>query len=96
MIDFCTIVDGQNGSLVTVNMELYVRIPSWLGSNYWTWYASRIHDSISNGAIKHIGFSADESACQCIGSTADSASRYRTSITTGSYTYVSTFASKPK
>ena len=65
-------------------------------SNYWTWYASRIHDSISNRATKHISFSANESADQCIGCTADSASRYRTSFTTSGYTYVSTFASEPK
>jgi len=71
-------------------------IPGWLGSDYWTWYASRIHDSISNRATKYIGFSADESASQCVGSTADPASRYRTSFTTSGYTYVSTFASKPK
>ena len=64
-------------------------------SNYWTWYASGIHDPISIKAYKYIGFSADESASQRIGST-DSASRYRTSITTSGYTYVSTFASKPK
>jgi len=67
-----------------------------LGSNYWTWYASRIHDSISNKATKYIGFSADESASQCVGFTADSALRYRTNITTSGYTYVSTFGSKPK
>jgi len=67
-----------------------------LGSNYWTWYASRIHDSISIKAAKYIGFSADESASQCVGFTADSTSRYRTSITTSGYTYVSTFASKSK
>ena len=67
-----------------------------MGSYYWTWYASRILDSISNRATKYIGFSADESASQCVGSTADPASRYRTSFTTSGYTYVSTFASKPK
>jgi len=67
-----------------------------LGSNYWTWYASRIHDSISIKAAKYIGFSADESASQCVGFKADSASRYRTSVTTGGYTYVSAFASKSK
>ena len=76
--------------------ELYAWIPSWLGSNYWSWYASRVYDSISNRATKHIGFSADESASQCVGFTADSTSRYHTSITTSGYTYVSTFASKPK
>ena len=47
-------------------------------------------------AAKHIGFSADESTSQCVGCTADPASRYRTSFTTSGYTYVSTFASKPK
>ena len=67
-----------------------------MGSNYWTWCASRIYDSISNRAAKHIGFSADELAGQCIDFTAGSTSRYRISVTTGGYTYVSTFASKPK
>ena len=67
-----------------------------MGSYYWTWYASRIHDSVSNRATKYISFSADESASQYVGSTADPASRYRTSFTTSGYTYVSTFASKPK
>ena len=67
-----------------------------MGSNYWTWYASKIHDSISNRAAKYIGFAPDESASQCVGSTADPASRYRTSFTTSGYTYISAFASKPK
>jgi len=39
---------------------------------------------------------ANESASQCVGSTADSTSRYRTNVTTSSYTYISTFASKSK
>ena len=67
-----------------------------MGSNYSTWYASGIHDPISIKEAKYIGLSADESASQCIGFTADSASRYRTSVTTGSYTYVSAFTSKSK
>ncbi|XP_039827298.1 uncharacterized protein LOC120689010 [Panicum virgatum] len=45
---------------------------------------------------KYIGFSADEPARQCVGFAADSASRYRTSITTSGYTCISTFASKSK
>ena len=65
-------------------------------SDYWTWYASGIHDSISIEAAKYIGFSADESASQCVGSTADPASRYRTNFAVVGYTYISTFASKPK
>ena len=75
--------------------ELHVRIPSWLESNYWTWYASGIHDSISIKATKYIGFLADESARQCVGSTADPTSRYCTNVTTSGYTNVSTFSSKP-
>ena len=67
-----------------------------MGSNYWTWYASRIHDPISVKAAKHIGISADELANQRVGSTVDSATRYRTSVTTSGYTHIITFASKPK
>ena len=42
--------------------ELHVRIPNWLESNYWTWYASGIHGSVSIKAAKYISFSADEPA----------------------------------
>jgi len=45
-----------------------------MGSYYWTWCASRIHDSISNRATNYIIFSADESASQCVGSAANPAS----------------------
>jgi hypothetical protein len=67
-----------------------------LESNYWTWYASGIHDSISIKAAKYIGFSVDEPARKCVGSTADSASRHRTSVTTSGYTCINAFASKSK
>ena len=76
--------------------ELHIRIPSWLESYYWTWYASGIHDSIFIQAAKRIGFSADEPARKCVGSIADSASRHHTSITTSGYTCISAFANKSK
>ena len=76
--------------------KLHVKIPNWLGSYHRIWYVSRIHDSIYNRAAKYISFSADESASQCVGSTADLASRYRTSFTTSGYTSISAFAGKPK
>ena len=76
--------------------ELHVRIPSWLESYYWTWYASGIHDSIFIQVAKCIGFSANEPARKCVGSTADSTSRHRTSVTTSSYTDISACASKSK
>ena len=47
-------------------------------------------------ATKYIGFSTDESASQCAGSTADPASRYRSDFTAVGYTCISTFVSKPK
>ena len=67
-----------------------------MGSYYWTWYASRIHDSVSNRATKYIGFSADESASQYVDSSCNPASRCRTGLTAIGYTYISTFASEPK
>ena len=67
-----------------------------MGSYYWIWYASRIHDSIFNRATKYVGFSANESPSQCVGSIADPASRYRTGFTAVGYTCISAFASKSK
>ena len=61
-----------------------------------SWYASRVYDSVSNRATKHIGFSADESASQRVGSSADPVSRCHTDFIAVGYACISTFASKPK
>jgi len=43
-----------------------------VGSYYWLWYASRVHDLICSGIGKLISFAADESADNYVGSTAGS------------------------
>jgi hypothetical protein len=65
-------------------------------SCYWIWHASRVHGVICSRAAKLISFTADESASQCVGSTADAIPRHRTSSTAVGYDYISTIASKPK
>jgi hypothetical protein len=78
----------------TCTGRLHDRIPYWMGSYYWLWYASRVLYSIYKGASKLVGFTADESADNYVGSTADPASRYCTGSTAGSSNCISTIANK--
>ena len=67
-----------------------------MGSYYWIWYAPRVYDAIFGRAAKHIGFTADESASQCVDSTTEPVSRLRIGFTSVGYTCISTIASKSK
>jgi hypothetical protein len=52
---------------------------------FWSWYASKVLDSVYSGASKLIDFIAVELASKCVGSTAGSASgQYIGSTASGS------------
>ena len=74
--------------------RFYDRIPYWVGSYYWLWYASRVHDFICSRTGKLAGFAADESADNCIGSITDPASRHRAGSIASDSNCISTIANR--
>ena len=74
--------------------RIHDRIPGWMESCFWLWYAPRVHDVICSKIAKLIGFTADESTSLCVGTTADPVSRRRTGSTAVGSNYISTIASK--
>ena len=61
IVSVCSCVYKFYTNGYTCKGRIHDRVPGWMGSCYWLWYPSRVLDVICSRAVKHIGFTADES-----------------------------------